>query len=70
MIMTQVLTGATVGPVIVPVCGPGLERRELQGRSALSLTLTVGSFTAVAPCRFGWLPNPCNFGGGKVTLLS
>jgi hypothetical protein len=49
--MTQVLTGATIGPVIMPV-GSGLERRELQGRSALSLILT-----AVLPKRWlraGW----------------
>ena len=69
--MTQVLTGATIGTVIVPVWGLALNGTNCKVATAgLSLTLTAVSPTAVASCRLGWLPTPCNFGGRVVTFLS
>jgi len=71
--MTQVLTGASIGPVIVTVEGLALNSVNCKvATTGLSLTLTAVLPTAVAPCRVGWLPTPCNFGGrGRVvTFLS
>mgnify|MGYP001304260227 CR=1 FL=1 len=69
--MTQVLTGAPIGPVIVTVGGLALNSVNCKvATTGLSLTLTAVLPTAVAPCRVGWLPTPCNFGGRVVTFFS
>ena len=69
--MTQVLTGATISPVMVTVGGLALNGVNCKAATAgLSLTVTAVLPTVVAPCRVGWLPTPCNFGGRVVTFLS